>query len=304
MTRPDFFLVGAPKCGTSLMDTYLKRHPDLFMPIKELHYFGADLHFNTPARTEENYLSFFRDVPAGRRAGESSTWPLYSRTAAREIKAFCANAQILIMLRNPVSMLHSLHSHLLFTGNEDIADFGEALAAEPDRRAGRRIPGNSFPTGALLYRDVARFSEQVERYYEVFGRERVKVILADDFRKDPAAVYRDTLAFLGARTDFPGFDELLKQDAWTRNENKAPRSRMILRFLKWPTNQAVLRQVIPSPVPGWRFVLRALRRLNIQYGERAPMTAEVKAMLTEEFKPEVARLGALLGRDLSHWSKG
>lgn len=304
MTRPDFFLVGAPKCGTSLMDTYLKRHPDLFMPIKELHYFGADLHFNTPARTEENYLSFFRDVPAGKRAGESSTWPLYSRTAAREIKEFCPNAQILIMLRNPVSMLHSLHSHLLFTGNEDIADFGEALAAEPDRRAGRRIPKNSFPAGALLYRDVARFSEQVERYYEVFGRDRVKVILADDFRKDPAAVYRDTLAFLGARTDFPGFDELLKQDAWTRNENKAPRSRMILRFLKWPTNQAVLRQVIPSPVPGWRFVLRALRRLNIQYGERAPMTAEVKAMLTEEFKPEVARLGALLGRDLSHWSKG
>ena len=304
MTRPDFFLVGAPKCGTSLMDTFLGRHPDLFLPIKELHFFGADLNFNTPPRTLDNYLSFYKDAPAGKRAGESSTWPLYSRTAAREIKEFCPDAQILIMLRNPVSMLHSLHSHLLFTGNEDIADFGEALAAEPDRRAGRRIPPNSFPTGALLYRDVARFSEQVERYFEVFGRDRVKVILADDFRTDNRAVYLDTLAFLGARTDFPELDAVLVQDAWTRNENKAPRSRAVLRFLKRPTNQAVLRGVIPSPVPGWRFVLRALRRLNIRYGERPPMAPEVKAALIEEFRPEVARLGALLGRDLSRWSQG
>lgn len=304
MTRPDFFLVGAPKCGTSLMDTFLGRHPDLFMPIKELHYFGADLHFNTPPRGLDNYLSFYKDAPPGKRAGESSTWPLYSRTAAAEIKAFCPDAQILIMLRNPVSMLHSLHSHLLFTGNEDIADFGEALAAEADRRQGRRIPKNSFPTGALLYRDVARFSEQVERYFDVFGRDRVKVILADDFRADNRAVYLDTLRFLGARTDFPELDDVLVQDAWTRNENKMPRSRMILRFLKRPTNQAVLRGVIPSPVPGWRFVLRGLRRANIRYGERAPMAPEVRAMLIEEFRPEVKRLGALLGRDLSGWSKG
>ena len=151
---------------------------------------------------------------------------------------------------------------------------------------------------------MARFSEQVERYFEVFGRDRVKVILADDFRTDNRAVYLDTLAFLGARTDFPELDAVLVQDAWTRNENKAPRSRAVLRFLKRPTNQAVLRGVIPSPVPGWRFVLRALRRLNIRYGERPPMAPEVKAALIEEFRPEVAHLGALLGRDLSRWSQG
>lgn len=303
MKRPDFFLVGAPKCGTSLMDTFLGRHPDLFMPTKELHYFGADLGFNTPARTEQNYLGFFADAPPSARAGESSTWYLYSRTAAREIQAFCPEAHILIMLRNPVSMLHSLHSHLLFTGNEDIADFGEALDAEPDRRAGRRIPAHSFPNGALLYSEVARFSEQVARYYDVFGRDRVKVILADDFKKDNAAVYLDVIRFLGMNTELPNLDEILAQDAWTRNENKAPRSRLILRFLKLPTNQAVLRGLAPSPVPGWRFVLRGLRRANIRYGERTPMAPDVKRRLTEQMAPEVAALGALIGRDLSSWTR-
>ncbi len=303
MKRPDFFLVGAPKCGTSLMDTFLGRHPDLFMPTKELHFFGADLGFNTPARTLDNYLGFFEDAPSDARAGESSTWYLYSRSAAREIRDFCPDAQILIMLRNPVSMLHSLHSHLLFTGNEDLADFGEAIDAEPDRRAGRRIPANSFPQGALLYSEVARFSEQVARYYEIFGRERVKVILADDFKKDNAGVYLDVLRFLGARTEGLDLEAILAQDAWTRNENKAPRSRMILRFLKLPTNQAVLRGLAPSPVPGWRFVLRGLRRLNIRYGERPPMSEDVKRRLTEQMAPEVRALGQLIGRDLSRWSQ-
>ncbi len=303
MKRPDFFLVGAPKCGTSLMDTFLGRHPDLFMPTKELHFFGADLGFNTPARTLDNYLSFFAEAPAAARAGESSTWYLYSRTAAQEIKDFCPDAQIIIMLRNPVSMLHSLHSHLLFTGNEDIEEFGEALAAEPERREGQRIPANSFPHGALRYSEVARFSEQVARYFRIFGRERVKVILADDFKKDNAAVYLDLLQFLGARTEGLDLDTILAQDAWTRNENKAPRSRMILRFLKLPTNQAVLRGLAPSPVPGWRFVLRGLRRVNIRYGERPPMKDEVKRQLTASMASEVAALGELLGRDLSGWSR-
>src|SRR5690349_13337870 len=136
MKRPDFFLVGAPKCGTSLMDTYLARHPDVFMCSKEPHYFGADLAFNNPPRSLENYLSLFEGSDAAKRVGDSSVWYLWSRTAAAEIKEFAPEASILVMLRNPVSMMHSLHSHLLYTADENIASFEQALAAEPDRREG------------------------------------------------------------------------------------------------------------------------------------------------------------------------
>lgn len=303
MKRPDFFLVGAPKCGTSLMDTFLGRHPDLYMPTKELHYFGRDLDFNDPPLTESAYLACFDKAPPGARCGESSTWYLYSRTAAREIREFCPDARIIIMLRNPVSMLYSLHSHQLWTGNEDIRDFGAALEAEPDRKAGRRIPPRSVPKGGLLYTEVARFSEQVARYYEVFGRERVIVVLADDFKKDNAGVYLSVLRFLGARTEGLDMDAILAQDAWTRNENKAPRSRLVTRFLKHPRNQAAMRGTARGPLPGWRTLLRALRRANIRYGERPPMDAAVKARLTATMAPEVRALGALIGRDLSFWSR-
>ena len=303
MRRPDFFLVGAPKCGTTLMDNYLRVHPDLYLPMKELHYFGADLHFNEPARTLDNYLSFFQAAPENRRSGESSTWYLYSRTAAREIADFCPTAQILIMLRNPVSMLHSLHSHLFFTGDEDIPSFEDALGAESDRAGGRRVPANSFPAGALLYHDVARFSDQVQRYYDAFGRDRVKIVLADDFKKDPPGVYRDVLKYLGVATDFPGFEAALTSDNWTANVNKSARSRKVVRFLKIPINQSVRRGLSPEPVPGWRTVLRAIRRANIQYTERPPMAPETRKRLTVEFTPEIERLSRLIDRDLSAWLK-
>lgn len=303
MVKPDFFFVGAPKCGTSLMDHLLKRHPDLFLPLKELHYFGSDLEFNNPERSLRSYLDFFKDVPEGRRAGENSAWYLYSKKAAQEIKAFCPHARVVIMLRDPVSMMHSLHAHLLFTGNEDIEDFEEALAAEPDRKAGRRIPRYSLPRGALLYREVASFSGQVQRYYEAFGRERVRVILADDFRKDVQGVFRETLRFLGVRDEWPGMEDAFNTTKRSRNEGKRARSRAVVRFLKRPGNQAILRDLVDEPFPGYRRFLTAVRRLNIRFEERKPMSPELRARLKTELAPEVDRLAALIGRDLSGWKK-
>lgn len=304
MRKPDFFLVGAPKCGTSLMDTYLRRHPDLFLAAKEPHYFGSDLNFNNPPHTEETYLRLFEGAEGAQRVGESSVWYLYSKRAAAEIHAFQPEADILVMLRNPVSMLNSLHTHLVYTGDENIRSFEGALAAEADRRAGRRIPPWSIPTGGLLYREVVRYDEQIQRYFDLFGRDKVMVILADDFKKDPPGVYRQVLARLGVRTDFEGFDKALEADNWTKNVAKTIRSQRLQAWLKDPARQMVLRRVRPEPVPGWRLVLRGLRRANIIYADKPPMDPATKAALTEELRPGIERLAALIDRDLSGWLKG
>ena len=127
--RPDLFFVGHPRSGSGLLDSYLAGHPDVFMARKELHYFGSDLRYHHPGRSEDNYLDHFDTSgdqgPSGpQRVGEASTWYLSSQLAAAEIHAFAPTARIVMMLRNPVSWLHSLHSHLVFSGDEDITDFG------------------------------------------------------------------------------------------------------------------------------------------------------------------------------------
>lgn len=139
MKKPDFFIVGAAKCGTTAMYEYLKEHPEIFMPedAKEPNYFGSDMNYKSSRLTEEQYLSLFSDAKNEKRIGEASVWYLYSKLAASEIKEFCPSARIIIMLRNPVDMLYSLHSELFYGADEDIEDFKTALNAEEVRKKER-----------------------------------------------------------------------------------------------------------------------------------------------------------------------
>src|SRR3712207_4581246 len=82
-----------------------------------------------------------------------------------------------------------------------------SAAAEADRRAGRRIPPNINNPRGLFYREAVSFSEQLERYFAALGRERVHVIIFDDFKADTAAAVGDTFRFLGVDDAFrPALD--------------------------------------------------------------------------------------------------
>ena len=204
--RPNFFIVGAPKCGTTSMHEYLQRHPDVFMPFyKEPHYFGSDLQgsrFEQFRGHPERYLKLFRDARQEKRIGESSPWYLVSERAAAEIHAFDSRAKIIIMLRSPVDMMYSMWAQFRYSGNEQIETFEDALAAEADRRQGKSVRRAAHCLTGLQYRRMARFSAQVKRYFDQFGRDNVKVIIFDDFRADTAAVYCETLDFLGIDSGF------------------------------------------------------------------------------------------------------
>ncbi|HET6744688.1 MAG TPA: sulfotransferase [Candidatus Limnocylindria bacterium] len=296
LKRPDFFIVGAPKCGTTAMYSYLQAHPQVFMPFhKEPLYFGADLHRRYGQLSEGQYLHLFADARPDQRAGEASAWYLYSTSAAAEIEAFAPNADIVVMLRNPVDVMYAQHSQLLFNRTEDIVDFGEALEAEADRRAGRRLPPGPLRPENLFYRDMVRFADQLERYVARFGQDRVHVIVHDDLLADTPGEYRRLLRFLKVDPDFrPAFE--------LKNTNKRPRF-------------AGLQQLIYAPPGPLRKLGPQLRRsrlahalrdavvaLNSRGEPRQEMDPALRARLTEDLRPDVERLGALIGRDLSSWS--
>ena len=295
---PTFFIVGAPKGGTTAMYSYLRAHPDLFLPErKELRYFGADLEIRDRHKlSSEEYLAYFADAPDGATIGTAYVWYLFSRLAASEIRAFSPNARIIAMLRDPVEMIPALHSEHLSNGNEDLSDLGLALDAEKDRAQGRRIPPHAHLPQGLLYSRVPRYSEQLERYFDSFGRDRVLVVLYDDFRTDPGAVYAAALRFLGVDDEFrpPSFERI--------NTNRKIRSERVRHFLSRPPDRArrVIRAVVPAGLR--RGLYDRAHRLNIRHVEREPMPAAVRARLSAMFADEIANLSALLGRDLSSWA--
>lgn len=299
MREPDFFIVGAPKCGTTAMNEYLKKHPDIFIPYrKEPHFFGSDLESNWWFDSDsERYFSLFSDARNEKRVGEASVYYMYSKRAAAEIKEFAPSGKIIVMLRNPVDMIYSYHSACLYNGNEDIADFEEALEAEQDRREGHRVPpGAPFPEG-LFYSRIAMYSEQLQRYIDIFGWDNVHIIIFDDFKNDTAGVYRKTLRFLGVQED--------SQTTFkTINPNKRVRNNALQEFLQKPPEPVRILARTLLPRRRLRFSLvQALSASNTRYEQRSEMDPELRRHLQNEFAPEVERLGNLIGRDLSHWSR-
>ncbi len=295
---PDFFLVGAPKSGTTALFDWLGQHPRIHAPVeKEPHHFGSDLDFRDhPRLSRETYLALFAGTRPDQLTGEASVFSLLSERAADEIAAFRPDAKIIALFRNPVDVIHSFHSQRRWNTTEDLEDLRDALAAEADRREGRRLPAHVGLVQGLQYRRVAAYGTQLQRFVDRFPRNQLLVLLHEDLQRDPAAVYATTCRFLGLEPD-PGV-ALRKV-----NVNKTPRSRL-LRGLLWkrpPLLDRAARLLVPRA--SWRKALRRMvDRLNMREAPREPLEAGLRRQLSAELKPEVEHLSRLIGRDLTHWS--
>jgi len=274
------------------------------MAKKEQHFFGSDLAEEWPQPTAKQYFDSFAGSESASRRGEGSGWYLWSRFAAKEIHTYNSRARIIVMLRNPIDMLPSLHSQYLHDEMENLKDIKEALEAENDRRNGRRIPpNNSSHPWRLFYVDVVRFYEQLERYYDVFGRAQVHVVLFDDFVGDLESTYREVLEFLQVDPTFmPSFRVM--------NPNKRTRSPLINRFLLNPAvNQSSwMRRVGTRIIPIHalrsailKHLIPAATRLNTSFASRDPVDMDLRSKLAVKLAPDIDRLGELLKRDLTHW---
>ena len=106
--KPNLFVVGVARAGTSSWHNYFKQHPDIFMSEEQRpNFFGEYDDVNRKYfDAEEKYLDLFKDVKNEKVIGESSHL-FGSLNAPREIKKFNPNSKIIVILRNPVDVLRS-----------------------------------------------------------------------------------------------------------------------------------------------------------------------------------------------------
>ncbi len=299
---PNLFLVGAAKCGTTAMASYLGQHPDIFFSNpKEPIFFGRDLEHGWRISDLEAYLDLFQAAGDERYIGEGTVWYLYSRSAAQEIKDFSPSAKIIVMLRNPVDVIYSLHGQFLFSGNEDYGDFDKALRAEGKRKRGGAIPRAAhFPAG-LLYSEVVRYREQIERFQKTFGQENVEIVIYDDFAKSSQASYQRVLEFLDLPSDHdPEFEVI--------NSARVIRNVALHRWLikppidLWNPERWLPRGRLAHGLQWRAQTLRGrLYDMNLQQRRRPAMRQETRARLSKALAPEVESLSRLLDRDLTGW---
>ncbi|PIO08356.1 hypothetical protein COU59_01885 [Candidatus Pacearchaeota archaeon CG10_big_fil_rev_8_21_14_0_10_34_12] len=180
--KPNFFIVGVARAGTSSWHNYLKQHPEVFMSEEQRpNFFGEHIDPNAEYYiTEERYLSLFKKVKNENIIGESSH--LFGSTIApNQIKKFNPYSKVLIILRSPIEVLRS---------NIDYDGY-------------KKVWSLIFTLKELLY------YENLKRWIDVFGKKNVHIIIFDDFEKDVKREYKKVCDFLGIDNTFvPKFERL------------------------------------------------------------------------------------------------
>lgn len=293
--HPNFIIVGSPKCGTGAISHFLNQHPDIFIPARrEPNFFSSDLDHHDAVSAAD-----YGDLFAGRRekaVGESSTWYLYSKVAARRIKNECsADTQIIAVVRDPVALVCSLFEYRRFYASHRQPDLETALQTENEHLSAVARDGIR-PDPLIIHREVAKFIDGIERYDEVFGRERVKIVFYEDLVLDVRGFMRDLYRVLKVDESFFFEDRRV-------NQSLARRFQWLSDRLRWRSE--ALNRVI-HVVPPWprQQALRLVDRLNTRSARKRVLAPELERSLRNYFGDSISALEVRTGRDLSHWRGG
>lgn len=299
--RPNLFVIGAMKAGTTSLYRMLAAHPDVFMsPVKEPNYF-ADLAFrgkasprerfvfseylasserklrhSAPVWTIEEYEALFRDGAASRYRGEASPSYLHSVGAPREIAAYSPDAKIIVLLRDPIERANSHYRMDVTIGRVNVS-FTEAIR--------RELAGQKVGSGKG-YLAMSCYSEALMRWLEVLPREQIKVV---SYRElfSPSGGGRDELAkFL--QLDAMQFGSVKEQ----HNKTNKPRFGRLNYLLHGSEAKKWLREFVPhglkEAAKRWFYV--------DDPGELVP--ERTRGLLTEYFEADTAAMKGLFGERL------
>jgi hypothetical protein len=205
---PDFLIIGAQKAGTTALYAYLRQHPAITgPPWKEVSYFDRQYR-RGPGWYRGNFPNrlYLRRMHARSGAtpivGEASPSYVFHPLAPERAAALVPAVRLILLVRNPIDRALSHYHHEVALGREALS-FEDALAAEESRMHGEveRMRDPAYFSHAWWnYTYVSRglYAEQLDRWLELFRRERLLVVPTDDLGAQPAETYGRVLEFLGA----------------------------------------------------------------------------------------------------------
>jgi len=284
---PNFFIVGAPKAGTSTLYQILKNIPQVYMSkIKEPGYFniGIDLKnlFVPMISDEKKYLKLFTDVKNEIAIGDSTTTYLMDPDTPKKIRQVIPNARIIIMLRNPIERAFSHYLHHKRTGlivlpfNDVINMYKNSLIKKNDLAHGIIFEGGFY-------------YEQVKRYLDIFPSENIKIFIYEEFYKDIQKSLQNLLSFLKIKNN--SFDLVKEANVYAEPKDKLSKS-----ILHSTTLKEIARKVV-----GTEFSQKITAKFFLKKSTKPKMLDEDRKLLKDMYLSDIKKLQELLGRILP-WS--
>jgi hypothetical protein len=313
MREPNFFLVGAPKAGSTSLYYHLRQHPDIYMsPMKEPSYFSFELRpenyapaFKARAlqvveRTQQylrgpmtevspggmvtdwqDYLRLFAAAGAQHAVGEASVCYMVSHTAAAAIAALYPHAKILMVLRSPADRAFSQYLQVLAEGHVT-GSFQQYV------RACLRHSGEGLGVHEPFL-EMGFYAAQVQRYIDCFPRNRIGIWIYEEHLAQPSELLRQIFRFLEVEENF-------QPDTSARHHQpRVPKMAGSSRALQWARTSTFSRKVLPGPVR------RAVRDVFYRPPGAVTMSAADRTLMHEFYAGDVRKLETILNRDLSGW---
>ncbi|MGA7887696.1 MAG: sulfotransferase [Acidobacteriaceae bacterium] len=271
---PNFFVVGAPKAGTSSVYSHLKKHPQVFLPDnKEPRYFSPQARDRV---TLEEYRRLYGEAGGFVAVGDMSPCYLLDEGAPRRIHEVSPEAKIIVMLRDPVARAWSDFLFCRALGTEPEVSFREVLRRYDNREAKEWYLSR-------LYIEQGLYADQVRRYQETFGIERVLVLLFDDLSEDPRGLFSRLASHIGVDAGF--FESADLSEPY--NQYRMPKRRSLVEAVR----SLGLQTLLPRPL------LRKLRPLFFDM-KKPSLDSESRRLLQDLYDPDVTRLEEFLGRKI------
>lgn len=284
VSKPNFFIVGAPKSGTTNISYYLMQHPDVFMPDDlEPYYFARlDVPENYEREIisdEKKYLDLFKKSRDCKAVGESSPVYLYCPHSAEDIKRFFPESKIIISLRNPIEITYSEYFSLKFMGFDNNLSFNELLDLSE-----KQINNKEFNIDSLL--ESGFYSKHIKRFQEFFPKDQIKIVIFEEYIKNTIPTIKSILSFL----EIQGSVEFSKA---AQGAYKIPTNSFSKSILGNSTIRDISRRIIPTVSRqkfGEKFLVKESKRPKLGWEDRQ--------RLQKIFRDDVRELEKLLEREL------
>ena len=305
MKRPNTFIIGAPKSGTTALANYLSHHPNAFLCYpKEPSYWSSDInqkHDNALIESLEDYEALFQNANEENHVVviDASTRYLMSKKAVQNIISYNAQAKFIIMLRDLVEIAQAFHMEQVFNDNEDIMDFSAAWLNQDERWNTGKIPKNCADPQLIQYRNVVSLGSQLLDVLSIVPRCQVLLVFHEDMQEDTKTTFLSVTRFLGLSDH--ELEEFPRHGAAHYN-----RSRWLAKIYQSPHS------AIQPFVRGIKRVVRTrlsyrlqerLKHLLIKRGTRPEISQELRASLISELISEINLVSELSKRDLEHWKR-
>ena len=288
--KVDLFIIGTHKSGTTTLVKALNQHPDVFIPDREMHHFERDFieqrikyaqRINRRLIRKVNilyddYMSYYIGQETKGIWGDKSPSYLYSSTAASEIYNYNSAAKLIVMFREPLSYLESLHSQNLFNLIEPEKSFERALNRSEDIFVNKSKLLHA-EKHMVNYRSRVKYAKQLQSFLGVFPSEQIHIIITDELHNDFQGVVSDVYRFIGVDAYDVGYP--IKA-----NRNKMIKYSKIRKAIRYASSIGLHEKLLSKSS------LDKLKKLynkhTIEYCPREALSVEKVCKYKQEFKKD------------------